>query len=282
MDKKIAVIVLAHKNAEYISLLCKTWPEVKFYVHIDLKSEAPYIFLKELLPVLTNLHLIKNRVAVYWGGNSQVEAMNNCLREAFANEKNYYFHFISSECLPVKNFSFINQEWDKHLSNKIIIESELSPQYAWRLKRLSPHADTKFQRSFWGRVITKFVKWLPFLFTKSNIKPDEYLYGSQWFSIQRPELRILLESIGSSQIKEFEGILCSDEHFFPIMIKRANLGNRVLNNNKRYVNWGANKNSPSYLNGEQLIKIAETGNFWFARKVQQKEALAFLDKYEKS
>ncbi len=279
MIKKTAVIILTHKNVSYIEHLCKTYKQVNFYVHMDLKKDVLYKQLKEKEVSIENLFLVSERYKVNWGGNSQVRATLAALNEAFLQEENFYFHLISSECLPLKNFDEMVNEWELSYQNKILMEYVPNGKQCWRLKRVAPHADTLFQRKIVGKLLTKAVKFVPFIFPKTMIKKDERVYGSNWMSLQRFDLKNILHYCDKKNISEFEGVLCSDEHFFQVMIKRSGLESQVINNNLRYVHWLTSKTNPNYLSLGEIENISKTKKYWFARKVRQEISIKYLNEH---
>ncbi|QHM71582.1 beta-1,6-N-acetylglucosaminyltransferase [Mixta intestinalis] len=276
MVKKVAVIILAHKNAEYINYICKIYNDINFYVHADLKQKKFFNDLLNAKKNNNNLFLVTERYDVNWGGNSLVKATLSALKQSLLCEKNFYFHVMSSECLPVKSFELMVREWKEKYHNGILMECISHSRQCWRLRREAPHADTPLQRVLLGKLITKAIRYLPFLFSKAKIDKDEYLFGSQWLSIQRPELEKIIAASTDSVIKEFDKILCSDEHFFQIMAKRVGLEKKITNYNLRYVHWLNARNSPNYLSYDDISNIAKKNECWFVRKVNQDVSIKYL------
>lgn len=262
-DKKHAILVLAHKPTEYIYTLAKQQPEVNFYIHFDKKSQGLPLETK-----LSNINILDDRVSVYWAGFSQVEATLRLMKYAYQNEENYYFHLISGEDVLLIDFEKMEKEWETIYNNNILIKCYESKRHRYRVRFDTPHADTKWQRSFLGKVLTKLTQLIDFVIpTKMPC-----LFGSQWFSVQRHHLVYLL-NLSEDYVSFFQKKLCPDEHFFQ-KITNDKCQEAIINDNKRFIIFG--RNHPYYLNKKQLLE-AQENHFWFARKVEQAVALDFLN-----
>lgn len=63
---KIAYIIGAHSDPNNLRRLVLSLGRQDFYIHVDLKSDIePF---QKGLENVKNVHFIKNRVKVYWGG----------------------------------------------------------------------------------------------------------------------------------------------------------------------------------------------------------------------
>ncbi|MDT7995797.1 conjugal transfer protein, partial [Acinetobacter baumannii] len=105
-----------------------------------------------------------------------------------------------------------------------------------------------------------------------NITDKKYYIGSQWFSIKRKQLCILIDSITQEDIDFFVKKLCPDEHFFQYLIEKNGLIGNLSEDNRRFLFFDKkyqNGSSPIFLSLEQLLEAKKKG-FWFARKVDQK------------
>lgn len=76
---KIAYVIGAHADPSNLRRLVLSLGNQDFFIHIDLKTSIePF---RKALRNVKNVHFVKNRVKVYWGGYSQVEMLLNCLNE---------------------------------------------------------------------------------------------------------------------------------------------------------------------------------------------------------
>lgn len=268
MHPKHCLLVQTHQDIRYFIKLAKCHPHVNIYVHMDKKADN---FPPAETADLPNLFLLKNRIAVYWGGYSQVQATLALFKTAFANPENQFFHLISGEDVLLQDFNLIEKNWQ--IQNfAIMMTCQIAPQYGYRLAFDTLHADTHWQRTFWGKVLTKLYQATAKIFPYSK----SVYFGSQWFSVTRDDWAKILPFIDEySQF--FKRKLVPDEHFFQTLVKEKTDIN-IANDNQRLIIFDKkvnNGNSPIYLDFAQL-KQAQQDGFWFARKVKQEIAIQWL------
>lgn len=256
---KNCFLVLAHKRVDYICFLAKKYNEANFYIHLDRKVDINKI--KNIFFDVHNVYFISNRVDINWAGFSMVEATLNLLRFALSHDKsNQCFHLISGDDI------FLNMpvSWEEGV---IYMECKESLEHRYRVRFNTPHADTRYMRSFFGKILTQFYKLLDAIIPTQ----EKFYFGSQWFSIHRTELEILIQSITQKDIDFFKNKLCPDEHFFQYLVVKNKMLNKVsIEGNKRYIFFDKKYqrgSSPIFLNLEQLEYARDKQN-WFARKVE--------------
>lgn len=266
---KIAFLVLAHKDIDPLIALARNNTNINFYIHFDLKFSLES-YLKKNNYILTNIFFIDKRVSINWAGFSMVEATLNLINYAIDHsENNEFFHLISGEDIFLIDPNLMYWE-----SENIIMEYYKTYDNRYRMRYNFFYADTKFQRSFFFKVITQIFKKI------DSILPcnKEYYCGSQWFSIRRTHLKTLLESISDEDKSFFKKKLCPDEHFFQYLISKCKLTHKVrFSNNMRYIRFDPlinNGSSPIYLNFKHLREI-NNNFYWFARKVKNDVANEF-------
>lgn len=270
--KRIAILILAHKPIPYIELIAKNNPELFFYVHIDKKSDFDFLSKEN-----KNLTYIDHRVDVKWGGFSQVQATLNLFKTALQDSKAEFFHFISGEDV----FLYSNQTLIKNLSwdnDQIYMQMVLSRDHQYRVRFMAFHAEKKWQRNFFGKVFTFFLKILNKVIpTKKKI-----WFGSSWFSIRREEIERIIENISCEDIKYFQKRLNPDEHFFQYMVQKAGLLSKIsADGNKRFIVFDKNYhngNNPLYQNADVLMSVSKEEKYFFARKVDFKSQILFYEK----
>ncbi|MBT0721221.1 beta-1,6-N-acetylglucosaminyltransferase [Rosenbergiella collisarenosi] len=282
---KTAVLIQAHSNLDYILLLIKKNKNIYFIIHFDKKFMIPE---KSLSDIKKNNNVLVlegiNRVEVFWGGYSQLRATLNLINVANKIEGIELFHFISAECLQLLDFEKIYDEW-LSLGSKNFIECRKRLSSEWRLKVKVFYSETKFTRSFLGRVSNRLHKIIGNKF--NPCKWDDHLqwYGSCWFSLNRFMINEISNyDMNYNYFEKFKYHPCVDEHALQVFAKEKNI--EVTDNNKRLVLFKGEKSSPEYFNNltiEDLISYRNLG-YWFLRKVNQKESMSFLkidkDKYD--
>ncbi|MBO1361552.1 hypothetical protein J2D73_17340 [Acetobacter sacchari] len=98
---KIAYLVMAHAVDEQLRLLIDRLLEdsrSSVYIHMDRKTADLKWLDSESRP---NLHILRNREIVNWGGFSIVRATQNLLRMAVRDPKNERFVLLSGSCFPL-------------------------------------------------------------------------------------------------------------------------------------------------------------------------------------
>ncbi|WP_152630439.1 beta-1,6-N-acetylglucosaminyltransferase [Acinetobacter ursingii] len=262
MVSKICILILTHKSLNSSMALFNNYAHVNFYIHVDLKSN--FIEIYEDIKNLDNVFFIDNRVDVKWAAFSMVQATINLINFALNHdEENEYFHLISGDDVALMLPESLS--WN---DDRIFMECYNSYSHRYRMRFDTFHADTQYQRSFFGKFLTQCCKFL------DKIMPtnETFYFGSQWFSIRRFELEIILNSITESDLIFFKKKLCPDEHFFQYLIKKNDLISNISSEgNKRFIVFDENfqrGSSPIFLNRTQLDH-AERHRYWFARKVQQ-------------
>ena len=265
---KHCILIQAHKDIDYFLEFAHMNKQINFYVHIDKKSDSDSISFQK------NVFFVKNPVKVRWGGWSQVEATLLLIDLALQNEENGYFHLCSGEDVVLQDFNKIEYEWQNKFIHSAMIESSYSKKHQYRTRYNQVHADTDWQRSVLGKLLTKLYKYLNSIVPNINYP----LYGSQWFSLTRKDA-LVLNSVSIRYKKLFKKKLCPDEHFFQFLADNNDV--KVANDNRRHIVFNEkynNGNSPQYLEIESLLSARDAG-FWFARKVKQDVALGFLYNY---
>lgn len=266
-----AVAILAHNNINYIKLLAKSFSDIYFVVHLDFKAKIDSTLLVD--EDIPNLYLLHERVPVFWGGFSQVEATLKLLEGILKVKTIKYIHLISGECYPLISFAEMESYWDQY-PGRNFIESHDRPDNAWRVRTWMPHANTKHMRTFSGRVLKRILRLSSCLFNSSGISAYPY-YGSLWFSITRS----LAEEIVSvnkktSYFNKYKRITCSDEHAFAMFVREFNSLD-VSNDNKRFIQFPPGASNPLYINIDDVIKHNNSleVKYWFARKFTESSML---------
>ncbi|WP_031520872.1 beta-1,6-N-acetylglucosaminyltransferase [Siccibacter colletis] len=271
---KTAVLIQAHKNECYIKSLAENNQGVRFYVHFDAKYPEKRNWL--ISQGLSNLKVIEDPVKVYWGGSSQVEATIRLLKSAYKDERNFFFHLISSECMVLKSFEDIEKEWMQY-PDKQFIESHRDNKNEWRLRTRVPHSNTPFLRTFFGKCLNKCFKFKAFFYDSVSFGKENYYFGSQWFSVNRGFVHEVLDAYTTSGFfKKFHNITCADEHAFAIF-SRTLYGKQenIVDCNNRYIKFSG-KSSPDYIHKAMIEKLINQKKYWFARKIQEDKLKKYI------
>lgn len=264
-----AYLILCHHAPMHILVQAQRHRKSQFYLHYDAKS--PLIKLDKLTNE-PNIHLIRHRIDVHWGGFSMIEATLALIQAALANKDNHYFHLISGDCAPLLTPEQLANECAQQPQNTVWLTSQNTPHLRYRTRFNAPHADTNWQRNVYGKFLTFCLKLMDKLLPSKEI----CLSGSQWFSANRAALSILFDESLGEAAAHFEKKLVPDEHFFQyIVAKNAEKFNHI-NNNYRFIRFSAGANHPDFLTLDELQEAKKSGA-WFARKVPPEQMIRWLN-----
>lgn len=258
--KKHAILILSHSDISHIYEYARIFPNYNFYIHQDLKYPTAESINKDIY----NISILpkEKSFSVTWAGFSMIEATNALFLYALKNIENSHFHLISGNDLIIKNIESFDIE-----GNKIYMQCEYSKEHRYRTRFNTPHANTNYLRTRVGKALTLALKVADKVLPSKQVS----LYGSQWFSISRLHLKILLDSIDDEFNKNFKKKLCPDEHYYQHLVYKSGL-QRYLSKegNRRYIVFDKNinnGNNPLFLDLNTLINI-DNNKYWFARKVK--------------
>ena len=79
---EIVYLIVAHSNPDMLGRLINALDSKRahFFIHIDKKTDISEFL--PFIPIKQNVHLSENRIKVFWGGYSQVQATLNIMEEA--------------------------------------------------------------------------------------------------------------------------------------------------------------------------------------------------------
>jgi len=257
---KHAILILSHSDISHICGYAEFYPQYNFYIHQDIKFPISTPIPKEL----NNVFVLPKEISfsVTWAGFSMVEASNALFIYALQNKDNVFFHLISGNDLILQPLEKLNFD-----ENTIYMDCTESPKHRYRVRFDTLHADTSYQRSIIGKSMTLGFKIL------DRITPSKKkcLFGSQWFSINRKHLEILIESIDKKFNDFFKKKLCPDEHYYQYLVYKNGFESHLYKDgNRRFIVFDKNYNNgnnPLFLSLEDINSINKD-TYWFARKVK--------------
>lgn len=263
-----AYLILCHTPPRHIAILAERHPENHYYIHYDLKSE---IIKLNFLRDLKNVHILNNRIAVYWGGFSMILATLNLFQAALSCTDNSYFHLISGDCAPLVAPETMTAEFSKYGSNILFLQCKNIPHLRYRVRFDAPHADTAWQQNLIGKILTKIIQ----LADKAIPTQKIGWHGAQWFSADRVALQTLFNESLSEPSDFFSKKLVPDEHFFQYIVKSQPEKFNLINDNHRFARIPNGANHADFLSLDELWAAKKNGA-WFARKVTPSHMARFL------
>lgn len=116
---KIAYLILAHRNPQLLKRVIKalSCEKCAFFIHIDKKSS-----MKEFSCVCgNNVSFSRERIPVYWGEFSQVQAVLLLLRQALESPQHSdYFVLLQGSDYPLRSGAYIHKFLEENRGTEFI------------------------------------------------------------------------------------------------------------------------------------------------------------------
>jgi hypothetical protein len=194
----IAYLIMAHQDPTHLERLVRALgEECDVYVHIDRKVPLKdFAFLRKY----RNIVLTKDRIAVSWGGFSQVEAEMELLKAALRNGAAYsHLVFLSGSCYPIKPRRYISNFFLQNPDREFIkyIDMRNSPDHYMKHVSKKWHNELLIKSNRWpAPTINKWVRRvLSRLPSGSNHWDMRFVpyFGSQWVALTKNCAEYVLE-----------------------------------------------------------------------------------------
>lgn len=279
---RVILLIQAHRDVEQLNRLIHAVADkqIAIYVHLDRRSKV------DPAAIDGRAKLIKSRVDVFWGDFSQAQATLNSLAEIEADGDYDYVILISGQDYPV---------WP---SEKIVRFLEGANrceflQNATLDKNGWASAADRFDYYYYSRnnpvlkvAYTGLRVLMRLLSLKRHLVGDLRAYGgSSWFILSRDCIRYILKYISAHPrfIDFMKSVFGPDESLFQTIVMNSPFRDRVINDNKRYIDWSdcekGLSSSPTWLTERDFDKIIASGAM-FCRKVdsvRSAKLMALLD-----
>jgi hypothetical protein len=265
-----------------------------FFLHIDRKSN---------LGDFSNLngetvYVSRERIPVYWGDFSQVEAVLILLRLALAEQIRFdYFVLLSGTDYPLQPVSYIDRFFEsnsgKEFMNIVQLPCEAAGKPISRLTTYQPSPGDSQP----ARVMRKLLVTAGVIPAERDYKP--YLRnlvpygGSTWWALSREACEYIQRFIDNEPevVNFFKHTICPDESFFQTIIGNSPYKARTQRN-LTYADWSSGGPNPAYLTETHLEFLTATasivlddvygtGEILFARKFsdEAEEIVLRLDQF---
>jgi hypothetical protein len=277
---KIAILILAHSNIEQLrSLVDSLKNDFRVYIHIDAKSDIPaQIFEGE-----KNVEVIKT-YKIYWGSHEMIYATLDLLKLAY-NDGCDYFMLISGQDMRISPCSKIKAEIESKPDINYLSYEPL-PRTDWAfcggIQRLTLYwgkFKSRDRLTFRNILNTILRKTQSFLGIKRRLFAIKYYGGSSWFNISREVTKFIINFTVENPAfyEQFKYTLSGDEIYFQTLIMNSPFADKVVNDDKRYIDWASGPEFPRTLRIEDFDKIKASGDF-FARKFDWKTDKEVIEK----
>lgn len=154
---KIAYLILCHTDSNHIKRLTdkitnRTNDEA--FVHVDGKCDIkPF---EQKMQDNPQVHIIKERVCVHWGGYSSIEATINLFKAALASKKNKFDRFVVLQGLeyPIKTNREIHTFFEKNFETEFILAQNISRSSDPKeIHKYSLYWYLDSANSFWAKLV---------------------------------------------------------------------------------------------------------------------------------
>lgn len=276
LNEKHAYLIIANNKFEQLQFLIDLIDNElnDIYIMIDKKvKKTPKLNTK-----FSNLILV-DRIPIYWGDYSLVEAEIILMRESRYNNNYCYYHIISGVDLPIVDQNTIHNFFEKHPKKIFINYSNKSSNIdlSNRTKKYSFTSCFRPNRFVLFFKIYRKVEKFFLLFQKERINIEGIKHASNWVTIDNETVELIIKDEKWIKNTLKRGFLV-DELFLPLCIIKYDLYDKIyydiptndlktdFQGNLNYINWW--DGSPYiWTDGDidQLIYARSKGHF-FSRK----------------
>lgn len=250
---KINYLILAHANFAHLDALINALDTsgVHFFIHIDKKSTTDYQNKKE------NVHFVKDRINVKWGGFSTIKATLKILRMANSRIGEGYYCFISGADYPIRSNKFIKKQLSEGGEFINIRPAPLPHKPMSRFRYYHFAFNSKMLTVLSDRI----TEGLGRLFNIRRTIPFKLYVGSQWFALSHECVEYILKEVeeNSTYIDFFKYVKLSDEAFFQTIIGNSRFNGRTRAN-ITFTDWSKGPH-PNQISEEHIKKFQKQQQF---------------------
>lgn len=260
-----AYLILAHSDPLHLQRLTAkllTSDSVVF-IHIDRKSDVKKFQHLQSSRII----FVKDRVPVYWGDFSQVEAIltliNAALRSKFDVER---LVLLSGVDYPIKPMAEIDSFFKTKAAVEFINAVKMPANAAGKpIARMNNYVlrPTKFKSiQIWKRLLRK-IGIIPRQRNHADYLQELMPFGgSEWWAITRGAGEYIYQFVKTHAdvVNFFKNVECPDEAFFQTILMNSEFASRVRRN-LTYTDWRAGGSSPSVISELHLPLFAAGVSF---------------------
>jgi Core-2/I-Branching enzyme len=246
---KIAYLIFAYKNPNLIKKTIEflTDDDCAFFVHIDSKSDIRQF---ESLRG-NNVFFIDERIAVYWGEFSGVEAILLLIRQALAAFQRYdYFVLLSGSEYPLRSRQYIRRFFDENRGQEYMTMKKM-PAPGKPLSRINTLRFPSYRPllRFVFRVLAK-VRLAQRDYRKHFGTLEPYS-GHTWWALTRDACAYIVDFKRHDQVltKFFQNTFAPEETFFHTILGNSPFKSR-MRRNLVYEDWSVGGGHPAMINEE--------------------------------
>jgi len=279
-----AFLILAHEDEAMLRrIVTRISPLGPVLIHLDKKTNASRWNLADIPGTF-----LENRIKVYWGHWSVVEATVRLLEAALRDPGNSRFTLLSGTHYPLLTNDALSHELN--IAGNVIGSrpapnmpdgSRPESDYLRRFyKTVKPNSKwSRVKNGIFNRVVYygRPLDW-------RSVTPNSGMRaGEQFWSISREFAEYCVERVRSQSplIEYFKKIVCSDEKVFATLF--GEFSGEVSLEGTTFTKWMSKPHQsgqyPAPLSRQNLEEAIRLNEFWFARKLHSSdsELLDWLD-----
>jgi hypothetical protein len=269
---RIAYLMLVHKNPQLLkrAIAMLSSEDCAFHIHVDRKAD-----IREFSAIGGgNIFFSEQRIPVYWGEFSQVEATMLLVRQALACPANYdYLVFLQGSDYPLRSGRYIQGFLEKNRGREFINLVKM-PAPGYPLSKINKvrYPFGKPIRRLATRALAKV--GLAYRNYRKHLGGLEAYAGQAWWTLSRDACRYTLEFAACNPHVEkyFRNAFTSDEMFFHTILGNSPFRPRV-SKGLTYVDWPTPGNHPAMLNAEHVNFFQAKDRIWVEDEWGSGEAL---------
>ena len=275
---KLAHLILTHANPQQVNRLINrlVHENAHFYIHVDKKTAIePFVSLLKQ----NNVFFIKNRIKVYWGGYSIVQATINSFEEILASGIVYdYINLLSGQDYPLKSTAHIHQFLSNNKGKAFMHFLSVEDEWKEAITRVTKYHLANFHFPGQYKIENLINKIMPI----RKLPHSLIAVGrSQWFTILPECAAFIIEYLKHdlSVRRFFKLSWAPDEMIFQTILYNSHFQKNMVNNNLLYVDWSMGGASPKVLTMADAPLLAKSDKL-FARKFNpsvDEKILDYLD-----
>ncbi len=250
---KIAYLIVAHDNPAHLLRLTKALSSSSssIFIHVDRKSRSSD-FSDIQGP---NITFSPERVPVYWGDFSQVEAVLVLLRMALADERRFdYFVLLSGVDYPLHTPATIERFFARNAGDEFI-SVERMPSETKPLSRLSffrARPSDRWPTRFAVKLAKAFGIKIGRDYAASLGKLIPYA-GWSWWALSRDACTFIQDFVATQPrvIDFFKNTRCPDKSLFHTILANSPFKARIRTT-LTYADWSSGGSSPVFIAAEHI------------------------------
>jgi len=276
---RLAHLLLIHADPQQTRRLVNRLhhAQADVYIHLDAKADIADF---ESLAEIGNVFFIRNRVSVFWGNYSMVEAELNSFEEILETQKQYsHINLLSGQDYPLKSAAEIQKFLFAHADKSYIRFFAIPQDWDEPVSRLQKYNFGDFAIPGKHKLQVLANRLLPARKTPANLQ----IYGrSQWFTITPAAARFSIDYLKANpKIQRFFKLTwTADELIFQTILLNSPLRDSIVNDHLRYIRFKRGDSRPHTLTMVDVEILTDSGKF-YARKFDPKVDAAVMDELDK-